>query len=163
MKSVFSAWLQRFRTALSAGDATAASPEIPILLATSRDDDATSLREVLAHTRWTLVRAHAWTDAFRAQTEFGFPIVLYDRDLAGIPWHEGVPLMMRAGRPPAIILLSAVADPYLWDEVVQAGGFDLLPRPFRRDETLAMIAFAHTHWKTAWPNSRQTQATDANL
>jgi DNA-binding response OmpR family regulator len=157
MKGVWSAWLQRFRR----GPQQLATAPTSILLASSREDDAVTLREILAHSRWTLVQACTWTDALAAQAEFSFPIILYDRDLSGLHWHEGVQVMARARRPPAVILLSYVADPYLWDELVQAGGFDVLPRPFRREETLAMIEFAHTHWRTNWPKNRLTPATDS--
>ena len=32
--------------------------------------------------------------------------------------------------------------------------FDILTRPFRRDQTLAMLDFAYTHWKADWPDGR---------
>ena len=150
MKSTFSEWLGRLRAARPRSDKRTATSATSVLLAGSGDDDVASLRGILEHSRWTLVHATTWTAALGAQQESGFPIVLYDRDLSGVPWHEGVRLMMRAGHPPAVILLSNVADPYLWDKVVQAGGFDVLTRPFRREETLAMLDFAYTHWRTSW-------------
>ena len=52
---------------------------------------------------------------------------------------------------PATILLSSVADPYLWEALVSAGAFDVLTRPFRESEAVSMIEFAFTHWKTGKP------------
>jgi DNA-binding response OmpR family regulator len=131
---------------------TAREPvQIPILLASAREDDARMLRTILAGSLWTPVVVSAWATALIAQEKMSFPIVLCDRDLCGLSWYDGVAAVMRGRSRPAIILISDVNDQYLWDALVQAGGFDVLPRPFQRDVTLAMIAFAHTYWKSGWP------------
>jgi PleD family two-component response regulator len=155
MRYAFSAWLRRFRAATDLGT----KAPTPILLASSREEDAASLREILGHERWTVVQAPEWADVLALQEEFSSPIVLYDREFSGVPWPVGVQAVARAARAPVVVLISSVADPYLWDEVVSAGGFDVLPRPFRRNETLAMIDLAHTFWKIARPPSGLTTTT----
>ena len=50
-----------------------------------------------------------------------------------------------------VILLSSVADQYLWEEVVHSGGFDLLTRPFRQEHVLSKLSFAYSHWRGRWP------------
>lgn len=133
----------------------------PVLLASARGDDAESIEEILGHSRWTPATASDWTAALKAQETMTFPVVLCDRDLPGLTWKEGVRAMKRIRRRPAIILLSDVDDPYLWDAVVQAGGFDLLARPLRARETLNMITFAHTHWRSGWPSGWPERVTIA--
>jgi hypothetical protein len=41
-----------------------------------------------------------------------------------------------------LISLSDVSDPYLWNELVHYGGFDLLARPFEQAEVHRTLAFA---------------------
>jgi DNA-binding NtrC family response regulator len=151
-RQLFRNGVRRTKRGLSNGEANREKPRTPILLASAREDDVVSLQKILLDSNWTAVVVAAWADALEAQGRMNFPIVLCDRDLTGLRWHEGVRAMMRARLRPTVILLSNVADPYLWDELVQVGGFDVLPRPFRREETLAILNFAFTHWKTRWPN-----------
>ena len=156
MKDAFSTLRQLFRSAPRA----VVEPELirtPVLLASSREDDAAALQETFERSRWTSVVARDWSAALAAQEATNFPVVLCDRDLPGLSWKEGVRALMRTPRHPAIILLSDVADPYLWEALIQAGGFELLSRPLRRRETLGLVAFAHTHWKTDWPDRTPTR------
>lgn len=131
-------------------------PPLPVLVASERDEDQRTLQLLLRGTRWSPVPVNRWRDAAELVERYVLPVVLCDRDLPGMEWQPGIGTLRRPGYRPSVILLSGVADPYLWDELVQAGGFDILTRPFRRDQTLAMIDFAYTHWKTEWPN-RQPQ------
>jgi len=135
--------LQRFRGLIRLPEAAHTS----VLLASARCGDEDALRGILEDSGWTAVAACSLEETLHMQERLDFPIVLYDQDLPGAEWRDGVGGLTRLHRP-AVILLSDVADPYLWNEVVRAGGFDLLPRPFRRDDTLALLDFAHLHWKT---------------
>lgn len=129
-------------------------PLLPVLVASEREEDQRTLQLLLRGTRWSPAPVNRWRDASELAERFLLPVVLCDRDLPGMEWQRGIRTLWRPGYRPSVILLSGVADPYLWDELVQAGGFDILTRPFRRDQTLAMIDFAHTHWKAEWPNRR---------
>ena len=95
-----------------------------------------------------MVEASHWTDALRLNEQGGFSVALCDRDLPGMDWKEGVRRLHLGPQSPATILLSSVADPYLWEALVSAGAFDVLTRPIRCSEAEAMIRFAYTHWKT---------------
>ena len=120
----------------------------PVLIASGKQEDQRTIQDLFRGSRWRAVPVTGWRDALDLITGASIPVVLCDRDLPGPEWQQGITALHRSGACPAVILLSGVADPYLWDELVQAGGFDVLTRPFRRDETLAMIEFAYTHWKT---------------
>jgi FixJ family two-component response regulator len=128
------------------------SPAIPVLLGSGRDDDCLTLQALFQGTQWTPIRAGNWSDMFKLVRQVDAPVVLCDRDLPGLEWQKGIPRLVSASSTPCLILLSDVSDPYLWDELVQHGGFDLLTRPFQREGVLAMLDFAYTHWKTRWPS-----------
>lgn len=137
-------------TGRAAGPATAAR----VLLATGREDDRTDLRDILSKGRWNVVEAGDWTEALHLAGQEGFSVALCDRDLPGMDWKEGVRRLRLARHSPATILLSSVADPYLWEALVSAGAFDVLTRPIRGGEAEAMIQFAYTHWKTGQAGRR---------
>jgi len=44
-----------------------------------------------------------------------------------------------------VILVSGVVDAYLWDEVVRKGGFDLLPKPLRKEGVIRTVRLARSH------------------
>jgi FixJ family two-component response regulator len=61
--------------------------------------------------------------------------------------------LIKTRRGACVVLLSSVADQYLWDEVVHQGGFDLLTRPFRKEQVLSTLMFAYAHCRTPWPKT----------
>lgn len=125
-----------------------------VLIAGGNSDDQRAMQDLLRGSRWRTVVATEWGEALAVVQGSAIPVVLCDRDLPGAEWQQGIASLHRAGVHPEVILLSSVADPYLWNELVQAGGFDVLARPFHRDEALAMIEFAYTHWRSDHPGRR---------
>ena len=121
-----------------------------VLLASSREEDRRDLEAILEGTRWKLTAAGSRAEAEQALGDLDVPIVLCDRDLQGSCWQENVRALATARRGACVILLSNVSDPYLWDEMVQRGGFDVLTRPFEKQAVLSMLLFAYTHCRTAW-------------
>ena len=127
---------------------------IAVVVASVCENDRRCLRRLLQGTQWLLVEAAAWTDVQRLAGSVVSQSYCANRELPGVKWQNGVSMLMAAMGAPCIILLSDVSDPYLWDELVQHGGFDVLTRPFQRAELLLLLGFAHTHWKAGRP-SRQ--------
>ncbi len=128
------------------------SPAIPVPLGSGRGDDCLTLQALLKGTQWMPIPATDWSHMFELARQVDAPVILYDCNLPGLEWQKGIPRLVSASNTPCLILLSDVSDPYLWDELVQHGGFDLLTRPFQRKKVLAMLDFAYTHWKTRWPS-----------
>jgi DNA-binding response OmpR family regulator len=128
------------------------SPSIPVPLGSNRGDDYLTLRALLQGTQWMPIQAANWSDTVILARQVDARVILYDRNLPGLKWQKGISQLVGASSTPCLILLSDVSDPYLWDELIQHGGFDVLTRPFQRKEVLAMLDFAHTHWKTRWPS-----------
>jgi DNA-binding response OmpR family regulator len=125
-----------------------------LLLASADEEDRNGLRRIFSATRWRVVEAGRWAEVLRLTDQDVFPVALCDRELPGMDWRDGVRQLRMGHRSPAIILLSTVADQYLWEELVSVGAFDALTRPFRESQTLAMIEFAHIHWKTGLTGRR---------
>ncbi len=122
-----------------------------ILVISARVDDRRGLDPILNGTEWSVVDAADIVRAIDALKRSAFPIVLFDRDLAGGAWQDTLRMLRAASDRACVILLSNVSDEYLWNEVISLGGFDVLTRPFHKDQVVSMLDFAHTYWKTTWP------------
>ena len=131
--------------------------KVPIPIATSRAEDAEQVRAHLAETPWEMVEiplGHEFGAALKAAS---VPILLLDSSLLetedGPMWQHELKKLAKARRSACVILLSNVTDQYLWDEVVQNGGFDVLTRPFKKETILSVLLFAYAHCRTPWPKA----------
>jgi|ERR1035437_4519119 FixJ family two-component response regulator len=127
--------------------------KIPLLIVTSHTEDVEELKSILRETPWELTDASHLEDPSAALKGAAVPILLFDRDSAGACWQVTMRRLIKTRRGVCVVLLSSVADQYLWDEVVQHGGFDLLTRPFRKEQVLSTLMFAYAHSKTPWPKA----------
>jgi FixJ family two-component response regulator len=127
--------------------------KIPLLIVTSRAEDVEELTSILHDTPWELTDASHLEDPATALKGAAVPILLFDRDSAGGCWQVAMKRMIKSRRGVCVVLLSSVADQYLWDEVVHQGGFDLLTRPFRKEQVLSTLMFAYAHCRTPWPKT----------
>jgi FixJ family two-component response regulator len=123
---------------------------MPILLASERDDDFRALQALLEDTRWRVVRALSWGEV-SSYGRLGSPVVLVDRHFQGSDWRFTFSSLLNTTENCCLILLSDVSDPYLWNELVHYGGFDLLARPFEQAEVHRTLAFAQKHFDAGWP------------
>jgi FixJ family two-component response regulator len=125
---------------------------LPVLLASERHDDYQVLQALLHDTKWSVARALSWNEVSRFCESAAHPVVLVDRHFQGSNWQSTVSSLLDPAANRCVILLSDVSDPYLWNELVQQGGFDVLARPFERHEVLRALAFAQRHSTTGWPS-----------
>jgi FixJ family two-component response regulator len=125
-----------------------------LLLFSSRAQDSSELKEVLRGTPWELTAAVSrLEDAAALLAAAPVPILLFDRDAAGACWQDTMKQLIEARKNACVVLLSGVSDQYLWEEVVQHGGFDLLTRPFRKEQVLSALLFANAHVRAPWPEA----------
>jgi DNA-binding response OmpR family regulator len=126
---------------------TQRQPEsITVLIVTPSAADATALKAISARAGWELLIAQSLDDASGILDAIAAPIILCDRDLLGGDWRSG--LSRLAAHHGSVILASTVVDDYLLEEVIQQGGFDVLPKPFREPEVVRTVAFAWTHYRS---------------
>ncbi len=136
-----------------------AQPEhIPVVAVIPAGDHANSFEQVVAGSRWRVVPVRSCEEAMAAVRHYSAPVVIYDREVPGADWREHVRNMRASAHPVCLILVSRVADAYLWDAVIECGGFDVITKPFRREQVLRALEFAFAHWKTGWDHQRAGSA-----
>ncbi len=119
-----------------------APSEVRLLAVTHGADDWPVLREVAQQQGWNVTWADSTDSAVAALAAQSIAVVICDRDLAGQEWRSILRRIAQAGRGTFVLLASPVSDVYLWKEVSQNGGFDVLTKPFQRERLIRAVNLA---------------------
>jgi FixJ family two-component response regulator len=75
------------------------------------------------------------------------PVILLDRDWPETEWRIAVEKLAALPQGACVILMSGVADDYLWQELIRRGGYDVLAKPLRTDDAARALKLALSHWR----------------
>ena len=112
-------------------------------------EDRQLLARLCTRNRWRLLLADACVEARIALDRLKAPVILCDRDLPGEGWRQTVEDLASSPHRACVILVSAVVDTYLRDEVVRKGGYDVLSKPLREDDVVRAVRLASLYWYSA--------------
>jgi hypothetical protein len=118
--------------------------DIVLLVITSDPGLYARIHEITSVWKWTILHQ---TEPVPQPDSDAPAIVILDRDLAGVNWKEALMSIRASGHDSCILLASRVFDPYLWDEVVRCGGFDVITRSDGREHLMSVLRFAW-FWRT---------------
>ena len=122
------------------------------------DEDRRLLASVCSGRQWNVVFTDTSDQARATLDQLKAPVILCDRDLPGGEWRDVVQVLASSPHRACVILISRVVDDYLWNEVVQRGGYDVLPKPLREEDVVRAVRLAWSYWNTA----RRASAFPAN-
>ncbi len=114
------------------------------------DPDVTVLREVFQHCDWTLIEAPGSREALVELSLRSVPVVVCARDLPDGTWPAFLKSLQAMSCPPNLILTSGLVDSRLWAEVLNLGGYDVLPSPFEPYELVRVLKVAWISWRYEW-------------
>lgn len=120
--------------------------DVRILAIMPNDSERQTLLGIAERSRWRLEFAATCKSAVERLREETFAIVLCDRELPGSDWRQMVESLLAGSPGVCLILTSPVNDDYLWQEVIQRGGYDVLTRPFQEDKVRNAIDLAWSYW-----------------
>lgn len=116
-----------------------ARQRIRILGVSISSEDRASLDWLADQHDWELRFVTSAREGFRLAAQIHFDLILCDRYQPGHPWREVMEgLASRAPRS-CVLLISPVNDDYLWNDVLQRGGYDILIRPLREKAVLRSV------------------------
>jgi DNA-binding NtrC family response regulator len=118
-----------------------------ILALISAEGDRRLLRDMFAHTKWQLQFAGTLDDLRQALRHSQIGVVITECKLPDCSWNLVLAAADQSEVQPSVIVSSRLADERLWAEVLNTGGFDLVPMPFDRTEVLHCIASAWRNWQ----------------
>jgi two-component system response regulator HydG len=88
---------------------------------------------------WELRFTNSPPEAFNWVSRSQFEVILCDRNQPGYPWREVMDRLAKSSPRSCIVLISPVHDDYLWRDVLQSGGYDVLRRPLRPEAVLHLV------------------------
>jgi DNA-binding NtrC family response regulator len=137
------------------GIETAATGIINVLSVSPIEEDHAFLKDSFNnHSEWTLYTKSKWvlyrtltlSSALNYLQEKRIPVVLCERDLVSSTWKEMLEQLRLFPQPPSLIVTSRLADGYLWAEAINLGVYDVLAKPFDKDEVIRIVSSAWLHW-----------------
>jgi CheY-like chemotaxis protein len=123
-----------------------AGPRTPVIALAASEPDRAILTAVSCRGPWDVHFASSRVQAWEIVHRFGSPVVLYDRDWPNAEWRTTVHTFASCPQRPCVILMSRVADDYLWQELIRCGGNDLLAKPLRADDVNRALKLASSYW-----------------
>jgi len=117
-----------------------------VLAVNLREEDHRLLRGILAESNWILYTVATIAETRRFLEHRTVPVVLSDSDLPDGNWRDLLADLEKSPRPPQLVVTSALADEYLWAEVLNLGGCDVLLKPFDSLEVLRVFNHASRIW-----------------
>jgi DNA-binding response OmpR family regulator len=119
-----------------------AQKDVRLLAITADIENEIGLRRIAADNGWRVASARTSQEAIAAMESHEYALVICDRDLPGEDWREVLWRLTSLSQRTCILLASPVADEYLWNEVIQHRGYDVLTKPYRYDELKRAITFS---------------------
>jgi DNA-binding NtrC family response regulator len=92
--------------------------------------------------------AESCEEACSVSNQLTAPVILLDRDWPETEWRAAVERLTASPHRACVILVSSVADAYLWQELTRRGGYDVLPKPLQADKVARTVKLALSYWNS---------------
>jgi DNA-binding response OmpR family regulator len=133
--------------------------QIRILSVSATEEDHSALFHILDELPFSVTPAGSCKAAAAALNREQFGIILCECSLPDGTWSEILNQISGAGEKPLLIVTSKLLNESLWAEVLNLGGYDLLAKPFSRQEVRHVLTSA---WVQKANPVRRRCATEAS-
>jgi DNA-binding NtrC family response regulator len=133
--------------------------QVRVLSVSPDEADHTALLQILDSLPFVLTTAGTCREAVTLLEREQFGVILCECKLPDGDWSEILNQVSGGGEDPLLIVTSRLADVSLWAEVLNLGGYDLLAKPFNRQEVRHVLTSAWV--QRANPVRRQSCAAGA--
>jgi DNA-binding NtrC family response regulator len=124
----------------------AVSSRVPIIALVVSEQDRHVLASISSQEPLDVHFAGSCEEGQAVANQLSAPIILFDRNWPGTEWRPAVESLAAAPHRPCVILISGVADDYLFQELIRRGGYDVLPKPLRPDNAARVVKLALSYW-----------------
>lgn len=144
---------------------TRAPRHVGVVAVSPVEDDCINLAHLLLDGKPFLGTRSVWTVTAAATPELALDllqrkeaaIAVCECDRAPDAWRELLRQFAHLPHPPCLIVTSRLADDYLWAEALNLGAFDVLSKPFRREEVVRAFTSAWLHFSAKREPQRAAQ------
>lgn len=134
---------------------------VTALAVSANREDLAFLSQLFRDANWTLLEAQSVAEARKIAGRHRLDLVITDRNLPDGDWRRLREAFKPFSQP--LIVTSRLADDYLWAEVLNEGGYDVLAQPFDREEVTRVISAAtrrsHNELRRITPPARPLTLT----
>jgi DNA-binding NtrC family response regulator len=131
---------------------------VSVLTVSPFEDDHVFLGNIFSHSKWHICGVRCWRDAVEHLTQHRTAVVICERDVPDTDWKQALTQLAELADSPLLIVTSRWADDYLWAEVLNLGGYDVLMKPFDQTEVVRVISLAWLNWKNNHDRARRNDA-----
>lgn len=117
----------------------AAEVRFRILAVAARLDDRFLLERLGKRHHWELRFADAPAEGFSVAARTHFDVILCDSNQPGYPWREVMDRLAASSPESCILLVAPKIHDYVWRDVREQGGYDILLRPLREEAVLRVM------------------------
>lgn len=121
--------------------------DISVLAVSPHPEDHRRLADIFLHSRWQLRSASSFSEAARILRGAAVPVVICEYKLDDGDWKALYNLVRDLDVPCRFLVTMRHADETVWSEILEGGGYDCLPKPFRSDEVYRLVSLAWRSWK----------------
>ena len=132
----------RVRRALPGEGASAA----PTLLIVGPVEDDWGGDSVFDRFPWPALRVRNCLEAALHLRSSRPCVIVCERNLPDGGWKDVLEVTASLPSPPPVVVTSRLADEYLWAEVLNLGGWDVLAKPLDEQEVSRTLILAWEHW-----------------
>lgn len=118
-----------------------------VLAVSPLEQDYCALQKMFHSSFWVIEPARSLAEATEALNRHSISVVICEQDLPDGRWTDILGQCASNDHRPCVIVSSRLADDQLWSEVLHAGGFDVLAKPFEPRELFRVVNLAWRHWK----------------
>jgi DNA-binding NtrC family response regulator len=119
-----------------------------VLVVGASKDDRDALQRILGKSSWDLRSVPSCGEACAFLDGNPVPVLICGCDTPSVNWRDLAKHLAGMPQAPRLIVSSRFADEYLWAEVLNLGGYDLLVSPFDSGEVLRIVDLARYSWET---------------
>jgi DNA-binding response OmpR family regulator len=106
------------------------------------EEDHVCLEHILTPRAWKVRGARTLREGLLFLHQDPSAIAIFEADLTVGRWSDALQALLLLPNPPAFIVASRLADHSLWIEVLEAGGYDVLAKPFQESEVARIVQLA---------------------
>jgi DNA-binding response OmpR family regulator len=117
-------------------------PHVPTVVCVGLPITDHALRQCFSRIGCRIVSADTCTRARRLLHRSDISVVICAANLPDGNWRNVLHSAAQSPREPAFIVTSPCADEYLWAEVLNLGGFDVIAQPFDPEELYYVLTSA---------------------
>jgi CheY-like chemotaxis protein len=128
-------------------------PESGLLISPAEREDHEILTVLFRRNRWMiLLLTGSLTTASelleqRANNDCAFCVVITERDLPDGNCKAVLEMVNLVPKAPIVIVISRLADEYLWAEALNLGAYDILAKPLNQTEVCRVLNSPWIHYK----------------